>query len=173
MCEIYTSWRSGTCCWIYWAWTKSHCNQWGKKERKKKRKPFTSVPCRPDLLCVNPFGPCDTDISSFQTMTIWLIQGYWLIPGLLKNPISNISGIYLVTKLLWKAYRFIYPKRSTLWKIWGWEGVNCLFHICVYSVLSLVPKSQINNILARWFLIMLHFEINSCNTERQLREGSK
>lgn len=43
--------KSGTC-WIYWAWTISHCKQWGKKEREKKRKPFTSVPYRPDLMAL-------------------------------------------------------------------------------------------------------------------------
>lgn len=150
-----------------------HCNQWGKKERNKKKDPpsFQHLPAQPG--CVwNPLGPVHghQQLSKHDQL---IIQGYWLILGLLKNPRSNISGIDLVTKLLWKAHRFIYLKLSTLWKIWGWEGVNCLFHICVYRVLSLVLKSQINNILPRWFLIVLHVEINSCNMERQLQEENK
>lgn len=54
-------------------------------------------------------------------------------------------------------------------KAGGEGGEDCLFHICVYSVLSLVPKSQTNNTLARW----VHSEINSCNMESQPQEESK
>lgn len=138
-------WRSGTCCWIYWAWIKSHYNQWGEKERKgkkNKRNPFTSFSYRPDLMCMDPFGPHDTDISSFQTMTIWLIQGYRLILGLLKIPISNIRSIYLVKKLLWKVYRFIYPKWSTLNNLGVSRSKLLLSHLCWQSI---KPGTQIRD----------------------------
>lgn len=145
----------------------------GKKERNEKKEAPSLQHLPAQAGCVrNPLGP----VHGYQQLSKHdqlIIQGYWLILGLLKNPRSNISGIDSVTKRLWKAYRFIYLKLSTLWKIWGWEGVNCLFHICVCRVLRLVPKSQINNILASWFLIVLLFEINSCNMEKQLQEENK
>lgn len=129
----------------------------GKKKYGKK--PFVSVPCRADLLFVDPFGPCDTDISSFETMTIWLIQGHWRIPGLLKNLLSNMERVF-GHKIAMKCLQIYVSETQYSLKRLGATG----------SVLSLVPKSQTNNTLAGWVLAVLHLEINSCNTEREPQE---
>lgn len=142
-CEIYTSWRSGACCWIYWAWTKSHCNQWGKKKNtRKKKKDFVSVPCRAGLLFVDPFGPCDMDINSFETMTIWLIQGHWLILGLLKNLLSNMEHIF-GHKIAMKCLQIYVSETKYSLRRLGVRGRRLsLSHLCLQCV---EPGAQITD----------------------------